>query len=230
MNLFYGRMKDAEQISNKEFVGGVNNKSVLNIGDYVFINNKEEGGNGVNSIWKVENYQKDDDSVKIKFSELFKFDIISLEKFRKLKIFKIEQNLVVFTHRQAKDQSFFKLDLSSNFNENFFSDAESFKTFISNEENYRKIQRLNSEADIVNDSDNIQVYFKENSYNIFLTDRIYAKVFQENYKKDNYKIFKKNYKENGSDKCKTFKFLEENVGEPTVLGLYDLFLGDFKTI
>lgn len=190
MNIFFGRI--STETNPQQFIDGfyeTNRPQMFNgieIGDYTYII-----ANGKIQLWKAKEWVESAINVKRLNFDILAADLsIKIKDLVALKCFELSNQFLVLTARPTVN-AFYKInttrpiDIDEITNLNFYSD----------ENNYRKIVLYEKSSDIIADSEDIQLYFENDSIKIYkapffvngLFDNFYdnrSKIGQGRKKKD----------------------------------------------
>lgn len=245
MNVFYGKMKSADQCKNLICSSGKNESYFggMKPGDFVFIRlrneNPPEGGTGSHThrLWKLNYIEKNAEEEFIAhFDSVFDFSSLKVRDFIRLDLFKLTTNLVVFVNRQSRGKGFFELELENPKKfEEITKSQDKFNEYISNSSHFREVVFLDNTQDAVESDRDIQVCKKQNEFQIFNKNKKFLGDLLDQFKSERYYDFLKiRDKQPNLNRYqyKVFDWLnrESSVEEPSIPRLYDFFCStvDFK--
>lgn len=177
MNIFFGKISkkiDVNQITEGYYTSQKESAvfGELRIGDYVFI----IGGDKI-QLWKAREWGNKNGSDCLLF-DIINNDIeINLNKFVAIKNFILTPSLIVLTSRSARNRAFFKIETNKEINIDLFSKSDTYK----NDELYRDVLIHQSKNSVINDSEDIQLYYELNSLKLYPSTFITKEVI-ENFK------------------------------------------------
>ena len=156
MNLFFGKISkkiDVNQIA-EGYYSATKESAIfgeLRIGDYAFI----IGGDKI-QLWKAREWGNKNGGDCL-FFDIINNDIqINLNKFIAIKKFILNPSLIVLTSRSARNRAFFKIETTEEIDIDLYSKTEIYK----NDDLYRKILIHQSKSSLIDNSENIQLYYE----------------------------------------------------------------------
>lgn len=234
MNVYFGKMDNDIECSNFQCKSnGIEYFGGIQTGDYVFIRLKSDGA-VVSRLWKLRNIANEGDETVAYFDDVFSFNSLKTDRFSKLRLFKIDTNLVIFTKRQQTGVGFNKLELV---NEeefiNVVSSRTSFNDFLDNDNNYRKIVFIR-DASEPRSSKDVQIIKDNNMYKIHNSDQDFLRGLNDNFNTNRYSEFcdyllanptlaNDNRLQNSQKKVKKWLESEGNSKNISLIDLWDLF-------
>ena len=234
--LFFGKMKNENEVMEKTYRTSVNGESFLGgilEGDYAFIKlAKESDPACVKRLWRLKEIQRSETGIAAIFDEICQFDPVSLLRFEALDLFELNVNLLNKCNKQTKGLSFVELTVAKGKEVEFealVKSPEKIKAYVGDNSHYRKMFIVANREQAITDSIDVQFYREGDSW------ALYKAVFLgqdllENFDSNQFDSFNR-FGKKGSNtaKEKMFRFLS-GIGndEPPMMGLWDLFCGFVK--
>ena len=232
MRVFLLRLtKDlATQLTNKEY--RVANKEVYfrnsSVGDYVFVITNQDRLNGkqsINKLWKVTDIDRTPNNMKMKFSEI-KFNEILMENFVLLEIFKINSALAVFQRRQGNGLHEYEIEDMNRFL-TLFADTNSINDYLGKTSSYRKIVYVDSKSKVNKTSKDLQFY-KDGDVVKYADSTCWTDEFKDKFNERGIIDGNPSLRNNGdvfdNDYGSTYQYFEDvTKGKPTLIGIWDVF-------
>lgn len=163
MNIYFGKIStkfEKEQIEGGYYIAPKNSSwfSDIQIGDYTFL----IGGNKM-QFWKAKEWGVH------KGKECLLFEIINnnlgikTNRFSALKFLSLTTDIIIHTSRSAKNRAFFKLNFTKKIDIKLLSDSNFYK----DENLYRKIKVHKNEKLIIENSEDLQFFYKNDTFNFY---------------------------------------------------------------
>lgn len=231
--LFFAKTSNKAEVDECKFV--LKSKSLLNgisVGDYAIVRLQDEfTPASVKRLWKLKDIREtDSDQCEVFFEQICEFERKESYKFIRLNLFVLNQNLLNKCIKMTRDMRFIEISIAESKQQDFnriLDDSNEFIKYINDENNYRQILKYESINDINNESQHVQLYKDEDSWNLYNSDFI-GKDLQERFNPDEFDRYKEHGDVlSGKDKGKFFRFLnsDENSDDKncSLVGLWDLF-------
>ncbi len=228
--VYFIKMNQKEQVDNLYYEGPecfYNNYDIRE-GDYAFIKLEKEGNPPIiKRLWRVKTGKKQNGiKFRMEFEKVSEFSPVTLNDFKALKIFNIDQNLLLKIERQLTGKSFFELNVDST----VFEDAlKDFKNYIEDSNNYRKFVTIDND-----DTKEDVALLKGASNEIILATRSFiSDEVKESFQGSNFEVFEKLTKKQQKSKIinnNMFKFLNGSKDQPQWISLWDFFCANMKDV
>ena len=242
MNVYFGKMNNAEQCRNLICSGGngVTYFGGMQPGDLAFIRlrneNPPEGGRGthIHRLWRLLSIDNNPGSKSLAhFEEVFEFNSIKCGDIMRLNLFKLDSNSVVFTMRTSKGVGFYQLELTD---QTLFQNVTSFNNYIANPDNYRNVVFVDNPDETAKSDRDIQIFKNSDGlYKIFNSEKPFVVAMADEFESDRYNQMTSLLREHPDLKRKkgnqqrAYKWLNSSgQGPVSIANIWDLFCSKQK--